>query len=130
MPDTNASARARAAIQSAMAERWRRWRRRVAAGSGSSRARRRGICAGKKPRPRSNSIETDHGLEILLELALRHPELPAIHVGFASDRVARGDEMCVVLARQWFEASVPAFALHRQTLGDRRAFRQNPLKLG
>src|SRR5580704_9136931 len=128
MPDTSASARAHAAMQSAMAERWRRWRRPVAAGSGSSRARRRGICAARKPRPRSNSIETDHGLEFLLELALWHAELPAIHVGLASDRVARRNEIRIVLARQWFEAGAPAFALHRKTLGDRSAFRQQSIE--
>src|ERR1700720_4212602 len=63
-----------------------------------------------------------------LELALWHAELPPIHVALASDRVARGDEMRIVLARQWLEASAPAFALHRQTLGDRSAFRQQSIE--
>ena len=58
------------------------------------------------------------------QLALRHPELMPIDTALAPDRIARLYHALVGLAGQHLEAPGPAFALHRQTLGHRRAFRQ------
>src|SRR5580700_1340738 len=62
------------------------------------------------------------------QLALRHPELMPVDTALAPDRIARLYHALIGLAGQHLEATAPAFALDRQTLRHRRAFRQYTVK--